>query len=61
MNVGVDDAMCFWRSLNVSSNPFPIVVECFNVFRKKIICVYSLKLSLLSWNLGGGIDASNLI
>jgi hypothetical protein len=58
MNANVDGAMCLQRSLEVSSNPFPIMAK---LNASKISCSTSLlspKLSVLSRNARGGLDAS---
>jgi hypothetical protein len=62
MNVKADDAMCFGRSLKISSSPSLTIAKHLTAF--KFFCstsLFSLKLSLLSRNLGGGLDASSLI
>jgi len=57
-NVGAGSEKCLQRPHNVSSSP-PTVITRFNA--SKISCSTSLssrELSLLSQNIGGGIDAS---
>ncbi len=59
-NASACSVVCLRRSLKVFSSPSPIVATRFNV--SKISCSTSLpylELSLLSWNAGGGFDASN--
>jgi hypothetical protein len=54
--------VCFRRSFKVSSSPSPTTAQCINAFKKHSHAYFSpLELSLLSWNLGGDLDASGWI
>ncbi len=59
INAGVDTIICLQRCFKVPSSPFPTMAIHFN--DSKISCstyLPSLKLSLLSQNAKGGLDAS---
>jgi hypothetical protein len=58
-NVGVGSVVFLRRSFKVSSSPSPIVATHLNVSRNSCsTSLPSLKFSLLSWNVGGGLDVS---
>jgi hypothetical protein len=58
INVGVGGENYFRRPCNVSSSPSPIVAACFNASKiSHSMFFFSLELSLLYWNIGGGLDA----
>ncbi len=51
--------VCLRKSLNVSSNPSPTITTHFNVSKFSLsMSLLFPELSLLSWNTGGGLDAS---
>ncbi len=60
-NVSARSEKCLWRPYNVSSSP-PTVATHFNAPKKiRSTSHPSPELSLLSWNIGGGIDVSSLM
>jgi hypothetical protein len=58
-NAGVRSENYFRKPCNVSSNPSPIIVAHFNASKVSLsMSLPSPKLSLLSQNTRGGLDAS---
>ncbi len=59
-NASVKGEQCLRSPCNVSSSPSPIVVAPLSALKiSHSILLYSPKLSLLSQNIGGGLDASS--
>jgi hypothetical protein len=58
-NACVDGVICLWRSFKVSSSPFPTMAAHFNDSKISYsMYLPSPKLSLLSQNVRGSLDAS---
>jgi hypothetical protein len=58
-NINARGENCLQRPHNVFPSPFPIVVTCFNASKISCFTFFSSpKLSLLSQNIGGNLDAS---
>ncbi len=58
--VGVGGEKCCLRPFDVSSSPSPVIAARFKASKISFYMFLSFpKLSLLSWNVGGGLDASS--